>query len=382
MKKNFFTNNILLVIVLIILSVISGFLGSVLSKNQVIDSSYFNPFNSELNLSGYNYNPTSLVIRDPKKVVVSQDVKIIETANTARENILYIFYKEDNLLLSDDIVSSSTPFLTETNIFNLADFRSSALALTSDGWLLAKSSDLDLSRDLIAIDVDRNIYEIDKKITFFDQGLLLAHLYQATLSPTNFSHSQELNSGQSLLLVGQDRQMLSYLLNRERDNNLVKSSDNLFSPLILSSEVKEEFASWLFDFQGDAVAVYIDNKWLPLDKFNFFWQNALSQNETDISAPNLGINYIDLSKVAILDFQQNLGALIYPNLDGISISENSPADLAGLKAGDIIRAVGSVELNEKNDLAQVLSNYLVGDSLDLTIFRDDSLMIVKVELKK
>ncbi|MCF7820402.1 MAG: PDZ domain-containing protein [Candidatus Pacebacteria bacterium] len=383
MKKNFFTNNLVLVLILLILSIISGFLGAILTRTYIIDDLYFNPFSSELNLSGYNYNPANLVIRDPKKVVVSQDVKIAETANNAKKHIIHLFYKEDAINLETEVFGTSTPVFSSADLYSLANSRSSALSLTSDGWVLAKTQGLDLSRDLVAVDLEKNIYEVDQSLTFVDEPLALLHLYQASLSPVSFSDSQDLISGQSLLLLGKDRQMLTYLLGKERDSNFVKSSDNLFSPLILStSDLESGSDYWLFDFQGEAIAFFNQAKWLPLDKYSFFWRNALSSGEDEVSAPVLGVNYINLSKVAITDFKQSSGALIYPNQKGVAVQAESAADLAGLQAGDIIRAVGSLELNADNDLAEVLSNYLAGETLDLTILRDNALMIITVNLNK
>ncbi len=79
--------------------------------------------------------------------------------------------------------------------------------------------------------------------------------------------------------------------------------------------------------------------------------NALMEPEKEeIKLPSLGINYINLSQTAQIDTTKQTGALIYPDKFGIAIVKDSNADKVGLKEGDVILAVNSLNLDENLDL--------------------------------
>jgi len=63
-----------------------------------------------------------------------------------------------------------------------------------------------------------------------------------------------------------------------------------------------------------------------------------------------------------------------------AIIKNSPADKAGLKAGDIITRINSQEINADNDLAVILSSYSPGDSIILDYLRQGNNLQVEIIL--
>ena len=58
--------------------------------------------NSEVNVSDYNWGNNGLVIRDPKKVVVNQDVKIEESVNSVNSS-MFKFYLKLNSPATDSL---------------------------------------------------------------------------------------------------------------------------------------------------------------------------------------------------------------------------------------------------------------------------------------
>lgn len=61
-----------------------------------------------------------------------------------------------------------------------------------------------------------------------------------------------------------------------------------------------------------------------------------------------------------------------------SVTEGSAAEKAGLKAGDIITAVGSDTLTDLNGLTKCLKNYRGGDKALLTVFRNGETLTLRI----
>lgn len=62
------------------------------------------------------------------------------------------------------------------------------------------------------------------------------------------------------------------------------------------------------------------------------------------------------------------------------VIEGSPADKAGLEAEDIITKIDGSKLTDDNDLAKVISKKKVGDTVSLTVWRDEKETEIKVTL--
>lgn len=74
------------------------------------------------------------------------------------------------------------------------------------------------------------------------------------------------------------------------------------------------------------------------------------------------------------DLDEEHGALI------IEVVPDSPAEEAGLKEGDIIRAVDGAEVNEHHPLAELIGRYKPGEQIKLTVVRDGRRITIGVEL--
>lgn len=93
-----------------------------------------------------------------------------------------------------------------------------------------------------------------------------------------------------------------------------------------------------------------------------------------ISYPFLGIRYvlIDSSLAKDKNLPAEYGALVQKGdtADEAAITPGSPADKAGLKENDIILELDGQKITKDNTLADVISRYAPGDSVDLKILRD------------
>jgi putative serine protease PepD len=58
----------------------------------------------------------------------------------------------------------------------------------------------------------------------------------------------------------------------------------------------------------------------------------------------------------------------------------SPAETAGLAAGDVIRAIDGVAMTELRDLMVALSTHAPGDIVEIEVERDSKIILIPVEL--
>ena len=87
------------------------------------------------------------------------------------------------------------------------------------------------------------------------------------------------------------------------------------------------------------------------------------------------------SEVAVYERQMDVDIDVPSGVVVIEIIENSPAQIAGLKAMDVIVSVDEFEVTSMSNLRKILYNYKMGDKSNLTIIRDGKTMKVPVTFK-
>lgn len=112
---------------------------------------------------------------------------------------------------------------------------------------------------------------------------------------------------------------------------------------------------------------------IPMDDVVAFIENVEEHGE--YIRPFLGIRYImldeNIAKNAWLTIDE--WAFIYSDIrsDESAIVPDSAADKAGLKIGDVITHVNDESVYEDRSLSQIILDYSVGDTITLTIVRDE-----------
>jgi len=98
-----------------------------------------------------------------------------------------------------------------------------------------------------------------------------------------------------------------------------------------------------------------------------------------IVRPRLGIRYHMLTPELAqqLKLAKDTGAWITVNNDGTSsVLEGSPADLAGLKPGDIVMEINGIKIQGKITLISIVQKYKPGDKIGLKVFRDGKFLVL------
>jgi len=98
-----------------------------------------------------------------------------------------------------------------------------------------------------------------------------------------------------------------------------------------------------------------------------------------IVRPRLGIRYHMLTPALAeeLKLAIDTGAWITITTDGTpSVLEGSPADLAGVKPGDIIMEINGIKIQGKTTLISIIQKYKPSDRIGLRVFRDGKIIIL------
>ncbi|MBI5227877.1 trypsin-like peptidase domain-containing protein [Candidatus Micrarchaeota archaeon] len=113
---------------------------------------------------------------------------------------------------------------------------------------------------------------------------------------------------------------------------------------------------------------------IPINTAKWVIQQILEKGR--VIRPWLGIVGLDINPLIVKRFELpvNSGILI------VNVVPDSPIQKAGIKQGDILRAVENAMINKTSELIVELSNYTIGTQVTFVIFRDGKEQKMKVPL--
>ena len=120
---------------------------------------------------------------------------------------------------------------------------------------------------------------------------------------------------------------------------------------------------------------------IPIDVARPIMEQALEGQP--VVRPWIGVYYVPIDPVlaAAQDLPVDYGALI-GTTDGSdqAVFPGSPAEVAGLQAGDIITAIDGEQMGAEKELSMLILPHAPGDTITLRVLRDDSVREVEVTL--
>lgn len=366
MKKP--TNLFVITLIAIAFGAFAGVMSSIISNSYFGTSFTGLTGTNELNLADSVYSRANLIIRDAKKVVVNQDVKIDETVASLQPVLLSAFKKDE----------------VKKDYYVLDDADAYGLILSSDGWILLdgfKDSDLkdnnfvENIKKYTVISYDKKMYDIDKAVPVKiagDGSVILAHLKSASnLAVRKMAYASDLKPGTTLLVVSPSgRTMVSSLIAKKRPA-LQLTSDRPDISLELADQLGDEFKnSLVFNLGGDFVG-FLDSTGSVRPNYVFLpaWRSLVANSKANF--PYLGVNYLDLSTIKSTSLKVVKGAWLNSvDVNHPAIIKGSPADLAGLKSGDVIIRIDDQEIDSTHDLSEIISAYSAGDLIYVSYDRN------------
>jgi membrane-associated protease RseP (regulator of RpoE activity) len=133
---------------------------------------------------------------------------------------------------------------------------------------------------------------------------------------------------------------------------------------------KQEYEASTFDKK---IKIYGDKGQLNMDgpPWEWKWEGKTGKRKTVAFA---GVVTQALSEGLAEYFKVKEGALIS------EVVKDSPADKAGLKAGDVIIKIGDESIEDEGDVADAIHEFKPGDAVDFIVYRDGKEMTIKVTL--
>ncbi len=103
-----------------------------------------------------------------------------------------------------------------------------------------------------------------------------------------------------------------------------------------------------------------------------------------IIRPMMGVRYITIDESAVEEYKlkRNYGAYIISDQNSPAVIQNSPAHKAGIQRGDIIFEVEGIQLGDKYTLFSILQHYKVGQTIQVKIQRENSILVKYVTLSQ
>lgn len=269
------------------------------------------------------------------------------------------------------------------------DLAGAALVLTADGWLVTFNSGLDFT-NLRALAYNREGYKIEKVVRDGFSHLVFLKIRAENLTPARLGDDRGLASGDYLFLPDDDDNLLATSLvtqysYSENRGDLIRFSDVLNRRLALRDSFKKSLVGMpIFNISGEAVGIFSDNGnyGVPLEVIQPILSSFLKSGV--ITRPGLGVYYANLSLLKNQALWQNQkspnGALIWRSGDS-PFAPKSTGRTAGLLLGDIVIEVESDNLNARHDLAEMILEYEIGTTVNLTVIRNGQEIKVPVTLK-
>ena len=119
---------------------------------------------------------------------------------------------------------------------------------------------------------------------------------------------------------------------------------------------------------------------IPISSVKGIIKNVL--NGQGFERAVIGVRYINLTPSLAKEkkLETNHGALISSSKNNSAVISGSAGDKAGLKENDIITAVNGTEIGVAGSLSSLIGEYSVGDTVELTVVRDNKTENLKLTL--
>lgn len=369
MKKP--TNTFVTIFFALIFGTIAGGLTSVFTSTYLSENLESLINSKEIDLANSIYDRANLVIRDAKKVVVNQDVKIEETASSVQTSLVSAFKNNSN-----------------KDYYVLAEAEAFGVILSNDGWILLNGlkevNPSEIIKNYSIISADKKVYNLDKafvvKITG-DGNIVLAHLQGANnLAIRQNANPYNLKPGTSVILLSPDgKTLLSSLVSKKRPETLL-SSDRPDISLVLADDISATFKNALvFNLGGDFVG-WVDTNLEVRPNYTFLpaWRAFIAKSKSVF--PSLGVNYLNLALVKAPSLKVDKGAWLKSDGQTEALVVGGAAAQAGLLEGDVITRINNQELDQNNDLAETISSYMAGETISVTYDRQGIVSEVSLKL--
>lgn len=319
------------------------------------------------------------ILRDRARAPAAGEApQIAEAASRA----MVLLFNAKTQTHADPVVSSYIP----------TEAIGAGMVLTSDGWILGHVPSTKGKKPVaLAAVVGGRAYDVASAVRDPYSGVSFMKIEAANLPVTAFGDGLDLSPGDALFAydAGGGLRRLGLLAHEgppaHAPVELVRSTESIQRMLRVDGATLPS-GSMVLDREGKVVGVYLGGDGfgaavVPFGAFSRVIGGVLRDGKP--ARPFLGAYYVDLSELLGVtgDLPQR-GALLSASPDGklAAVMRRSPADRAGLAAGDIVVSVDGVQVTPKNPFADLVAEYAPGEIVTLTVARGEEERQVEVTL--
>lgn len=289
---------------------------------------------------------------------------------------------------------NSTVGITTSVTTNFWGFQTTSAAsgsgfiLTADGYVLTNYHVIESSSSISVTLYDGKSY--DATLIGYDESSDIAVLKidAEGLTPVVLGDSDNLNVGDSVVAIGNPLGELTFSLTSgavSALNREITLSNSVTMNLIQTDCAINSGNSGgaLFNLYGEVIGITnakysgtgtgasIDNIGfaIPINHVRGIVESIIENGY--VAKPYIGVSVTDVSEET-MGYGLPAGAAVK------AVSEDSPAEKAGLQVNDIITAVNGKEISGRTGLSEAVSAASVGDTLTLTVYRQGKTISVDV----
>ena len=289
---------------------------------------------------------------------------------------------------------NSTVGITTSVTTNFWGFQTTSAAsgsgfiLTGDGYVLTNYHVIESSNSISVTLYDGKSY--DAVLIGYDESSDIAVLKidAEGLTPVVLGDSDNLNVGDSVVAIGNPLGELTFSLTSgavSALNREITLSNSVTMNLIQTDCAINSGNSGgaLFNLYGEVIGITnakysgsgsgasIDNIGfaIPINHVRGIVESIIENGY--VAKPYIGVTVTDVSEET-MGYGLPAGAAVR------AVSEDSPAEKAGLQVNDIITAVNGKEISGRTGLSEAVSAASVGDTLTLTVYRQGNTISVDV----
>lgn len=320
----------------------------------------------------YVLYPTSLVVQptpltnepqkpSPPSLVDVQKTPVSEAVMRAQNSIVSFYRINKGTVLTPD------------------DRIAIGVAVTSDGWVaLPEEAFTHAPTEVVAVARGTESV-VEKKITDPFSHITFVKIKREDLQVVPFADGA-LPIGSSVTEFNKaNRLSFGFLTNPRRHLGSTPQSSEVLD-VTVETTTPQAPGSILFAADGSLIGI-AGRKDMTTPGTAIRDATKLLLKKGAFTRPKLSITVLDLSSVVVRKKQlPSDGAWVTKKSGAAAIVKKSAADIAGMKEGDVITKVDSIEINTDHTLAEAISLYTSGTTIPFTIWRGGATVELTVSL--
>lgn len=270
-------------------------------------------------------------------------------------------------------------------IYELGAGQGRGFFITSDGWLVAAPYNFSASEaGRAAVFFNQKVYSVEKAVASSSLPIVFLKINAVNLPVVSFGNALAVEAGDILFVAASANELLTTSLFRSVYNSSLSAAvESVGRHFELAASLDSSLAgAAVANSFGEVIGMLIADKTnetnivLPFTAIKPLIYSLLKEGK--IVPLWFGATTIDLSRAIGYDETvtrgYSKGALLG------TITKGGPAESAGLLRGDIVLSVSGLEISEKQSLGELLSDYRVGDTVNLGVDRGGTILKIGVTL--